>query len=168
MIDYYSVLTRAVAALDRADPGARKELYERARRLIITELRKQNPQISAQAIGREQAALDAAARRIEAEIPQIIGKTDRQDNPDNELVEVELRDMPKALGAMLFGTAYLAAIIAFSGVIYLQGLALVSAGIIPYLVLLVAMAGLGCLLVLLSRTVFRRLRMYGHSTVCPK
>jgi hypothetical protein len=84
------------------------------------------------------------------------------------MVEVELRDMPKALAAMLFGTAYLAAIIAFSGVIFLQGLALVYAGIIPYPLLFVATAALGCLLVLLSRTVFRKLRMYSHGTVRPK
>jgi hypothetical protein len=31
MIDYYSVLARAIANLDSADPAARKELYGRAR-----------------------------------------------------------------------------------------------------------------------------------------
>ena len=60
--------------------------------------------------------------------------------------------MPKALAAMLFGTAYLAAIIAFSGVVYLRGLALVYADIIQYPILLGAMAVLACLLVPLSRT----------------
>lgn len=73
--------------------------------------------------------------------------------------------MPKALAAMLFGTAYLAAIIGFSGVIYLRGLALVYADIIQYPILLGAMAGLGCLLVPLSRTVFRRLRVYSRSAI---
>jgi hypothetical protein len=72
--------------------------------------------------------------------------------------------MPKALAAMLFGTAYLAAIIAFSGVVYLRGL-LVYADIIQYPILLGAMAGLACLLVPLSRTVFRRLRVYSRSAV---
>ena len=69
---------------------------------------------------------------------------------------------------MLFGTAYLAGIIAFSGVIYLQGLALVYANIIPYPLLLGATAALVYLLVLLSRTVFRKLRMYSHGVVRPK
>jgi hypothetical protein len=175
MIDYYSVLARAIANLDSADPAARKELYGRARRLVVAEFRKQNPQISAQAIGREQAALEAAVRRVEAEIAQTTAKektrrqdSPNQDSPNSESAQVDLRDMPKALAAMLFGTAYLAAIIAFSGVIYLHGLALVYAGFVPYPLLLVAMAALGGLLVLLSRTVFRKLRMYSRCVVPPQ
>jgi hypothetical protein len=74
----------------------------------------------------------------------------------------------KELAAMLFGTAYLAGIIAISGVIYLQGLALVYGNIIPYPLLLVAMAALGRLLFLLSRTVFQKLRMYSHGVMRPK
>jgi hypothetical protein len=92
MADYYSVLARAVLNLETADdPAARKELYE-ARRFIVAELRKQNPQISAQAIRREQAALEAAVRRIEAEIPQTTAneKTGRQGSPDSEVVEARL------------------------------------------------------------------------------
>jgi hypothetical protein len=87
MADYYSVLARAVLNLETADdPAARKELYERARRFVVAELRKQNPQISAQAIRREQAALEAAVRRIEAEIPQTTAKekTGRQGSPDSD------------------------------------------------------------------------------------
>jgi hypothetical protein len=170
MADYYSVLARAVLNLDTTDdPAARKELYERARRFVVAELRKQNPEISRQAIRREQAALEAAVRRIEAEIPQTTAKekTGRQGSPDSEVAEVDLRDMPKEVAAMLFGTAYLAGI-AFSGVIYLQGLALVYANIIPYPLLLGATAALVYLLVLLSRTVFRKLRMYSHGVVRPK
>ena len=111
MADYYSVLARAVLNLETADnPAARKELYERARRFVVAEFRKQNPQISAQAIRREQAALEAAVRRIEAEIPQTTAKeqTGRQGSPDSEVAEVDLRDMPKEFAAMLFGTALLA------------------------------------------------------------
>jgi membrane protein implicated in regulation of membrane protease activity len=75
-----------------------------------------------------------------------------------ELADTDhLGEMPRALAALLLGTAYLAAIVAFSGVIYLRGLALVYADIIQYPILLGAMAVLGCLLVPLSRAVFRRL-----------
>jgi len=45
MADYYSVLARAVMNLETQDGAARKELYERARGIIIAELRKQNPKI---------------------------------------------------------------------------------------------------------------------------
>jgi len=92
MVDYYSVLAQAVVNLDTGEAAAREELYERARSIIVVELRRQNPRISALTITREQAALEAA-------------------------------------------------------------------------ILLGAMAVLVCLLVPLSRTVFRKLRLYSRSTV---
>ena len=168
MADYYSVLARAVVNLETGDGAAREELYERARGIIIAELRKQSPKISALTITREQAALEAAIRKLEAELQPRARDNDRKNGPHgrSEVAEADrLDEMPKALAAMLFGTAYLAAIIAFSGVVYLRGLALVYADIIQYPILLGAMAGLGCLLVPLSRTVFRRLRVYSRSAV---
>ena len=168
MADYYSVLARAVVNLDTGDGAAREELYERARSIIVTELRKQNPKIAALTITREQAALEAAIRRLEAELQPRPRNDDRKNSQygRSDVAEADhLREMPKALAAMLFGTAYLAAVIAFSGVVYLRGLALVYADIIQYPILLGAMAGLGCLLVPLSRTVFRRLRIYTRSAV---
>ena len=168
MADYYSVLARAVVNLDTGDGAAREELYERARSIIVTELRKQNPKIAALTITRAQAALEAAIRRLEAELQPRPRNDDRKNSQygRSDVAEADhLREMPKALAAMLFGTAYLAAVIAFSGVVYLRGLALVYADIIQYPILLGAMAGLGCLLVPLSRTVFRRLRIYTRSAV---
>jgi len=168
MTDYYSVLARAVVNLEAEDGGAREELYERARKIIISELRKQNPKISALTITREQAALEAAIRKLEAELQTRAKNNERKSSlPDrSDLTEADhLGEMPKALAAMLFGTAYLAAIFAFSGVVYLRGLALVYADIIQYPILLGAMAGLGCLFVPLSRAVFRRLRVYSRSPV---
>jgi hypothetical protein len=166
MADYYSVLARAVVNLDTGDSAAREDLYERARSIIVAELRRQNPKISALALTREQAALEAAIRRLEVELQPRPRQNDRKYNQPlrSEFAEADrLREMPKALAAMLFGTAYLAAIIGFSGVIYLRGLALVYADIIQYPILLGAMAALGCLLVPLSRSVFRRLRVYTRS-----
>jgi hypothetical protein len=168
MADYYSVLARAVVNLETGDGAAREELYERARSIIVAELRKQNPKISALTITHEQAALEAAIRRLEAELRPRPRDKDRKSSSlgRSETAEADhLGEMPKALAAMLFGTAYLAAIIGFSGVIYLRGLALVYADIIQYPILLGAMAGLGCLLVPLSRTVFRRLRVYSRSAI---
>jgi hypothetical protein len=168
MADYYSVLARAVVNLETEDGAAREELYQRARSIIIAELRKQNPKISALTITREQAALEAAIRKLEAELQPRARDNDRKNSPHgrSDVAEADrLGEMPKALAAMLFGTAYLAAIIAFSGVVYLRGLALVYADIIQYPILLAAMAVLACLLVPLSRTVFRRLRVYSRSAV---
>ena len=145
-----------------------KSWYERARRIIISELRKQNPKISALTITREQAALEAAIRKLEGELQPRVRDSERKGSPHDrsDLTEADhLGEMPKALAAMLFGTAYLAAIVAFSGVVYLRGLALVYADIIQYPILLGAMAGLGYLLVPLSRAVFRRLRVYSRSAV---
>jgi hypothetical protein len=168
MADYYSVLARAVVSLETGDTAARDELYERARSIIITELRKQNPKISALAITREQAALEAAITRLEGELLPRARDNDRKRRPRRrtELADADnMGEMPKALAALLLGTAYLAAIVAFSGVIYLRGLALVYADIIQYPILLGAMAVLGCLLVPLSRAVFRRLRVSSRSAV---
>ena len=168
MADYYSVLARAIVNLETADSAAREALYERARSIIVAELRKQNPKISALTITREQAALEAAIRRLETELLPRPRNNDRKITQHGQL-EIQdpdhLREMPKALAAMLFGIAYLAAIVAFSGVIYLRGLALVYADIIQYPILLGVMAALGCLLILLSRTVFRRLRIYSGGAV---
>jgi hypothetical protein len=84
----------------------------------------------------------------------------REDRPKRDFtVADELDGMPRSLAALLFGIAYLTAIFAFSGVIYVRGLALVYAHIIGYPVLIGAMAVLGCLLVPLSRKVFRKLRV---------
>jgi hypothetical protein len=170
MADYYSVLARAVVNLETAEPAAREELYERARSIIVAELRKQNPKISALTITREQAALEAAIRKIEAELspaaPIKVASQTSSGRKSPEITEArQLGEMPKAVAAMLFGIAYLAAVVGFAGVVYLRGLALVYADIIQYPILLGAMAVLGCLLVPLSRTVFRKLRLYSRSAV---
>jgi hypothetical protein len=68
MADYYSVLAQAVVNLETGDAAAREELYERARSIIVVELRRQNPRISALTITREQAALEAAIRKLEMEL----------------------------------------------------------------------------------------------------
>lgn len=156
MPDYYAVLTRAIVDLESHDAATRAEVYQRARKIVAAELRKQNPNISTLAITREQAALEADILRIEAELAPPLPKQDDNRRRRDFTTADELRGMPKALAAMLFGIAYLTAIIAFSGVIYIRGLALVYAHVIGYPILLGAMAILGCLFVPLSRKVFRR------------
>ena len=107
MADYYSVLARAVVNLETEDAAAREELYERARSIIVAELRKQNPRISALTVTREQAALEVAIRRLETELRPKARDGDRKSGAYQKAEPVEaerLRNMPKALAAMLFGT----------------------------------------------------------------
>lgn len=66
MADYYPVLTRAISALPINDPQARRELYGRARTIVNEQLRN-GGQSAAVEVLREQAALEAAIGRIEAE-----------------------------------------------------------------------------------------------------
>ncbi len=67
MADYYPVLARAVASLPHNDAKARRDLYARARTVVAEQLRGRTPQNPAQEAMREQAALETAIRRIEAE-----------------------------------------------------------------------------------------------------
>jgi hypothetical protein len=67
MADYYPVLARAVASLPHNDAQARTELYARARTIVAEQLRQRDLQDPVWEMWREQASLDAAIRRVEAE-----------------------------------------------------------------------------------------------------
>jgi hypothetical protein len=107
MADYYTVLARAVVNLETGDDAAREELYERARSIIVTELRKQNPKISALAVT---ARTGGAGSCYSQTRDGIAASRERRRSQ---------RQFPEPPG-VLFATAYLAAIIAFSGVVYLR------------------------------------------------
>jgi lipoprotein-anchoring transpeptidase ErfK/SrfK len=68
LTDYYSILLRAIAALDSGAVAARNALYDRARRTQAERLRGEHPPLPQSAIDAERAALEAAVDRIEAEI----------------------------------------------------------------------------------------------------
>jgi lipoprotein-anchoring transpeptidase ErfK/SrfK len=68
MVDYYSVLLRAVTAPDAGDRQWRSEVYDRARQMLDTRLRALRPPAPQAEIAAEEAALDAAIARIESEI----------------------------------------------------------------------------------------------------
>jgi hypothetical protein len=69
MADYYPVLARAVSKLPNNTARSRRELYERARAIVIEQLRKNDPAGLASKTTHELAALDTAIRRVEAELP---------------------------------------------------------------------------------------------------
>jgi lipoprotein-anchoring transpeptidase ErfK/SrfK len=67
MVDYYAILSRAIDTAEASDRSWRRNLYDRARRTLVSEMRARRPQPMQAEIARELAALEAAVKRIEAE-----------------------------------------------------------------------------------------------------
>ncbi|MEA2942845.1 MAG: hypothetical protein QOD09_3374, partial [Bradyrhizobium sp.] len=67
MADYYPLIARAVAGLDKSTGEARRALYDRARTALVTQLRSVTPSLSESDITRERLALEDSIRKVEAE-----------------------------------------------------------------------------------------------------
>jgi len=65
MVDYYSILTRAVASLSPNTSEQRRDLYDRAHKTLVDKLRAVDPTLSDPALNAERAALEAAIQRVE-------------------------------------------------------------------------------------------------------
>jgi hypothetical protein len=68
MVDYEPFLLRAVAALNPNTSERRRNLYDRARRTLIDKLRASDPTLSGTDLSVERAGLEAAIRRVEADM----------------------------------------------------------------------------------------------------
>jgi lipoprotein-anchoring transpeptidase ErfK/SrfK len=68
MVDYYSILLRAVTAPGAGDADWRQDIYDRSRRMLVERMGALRPAPSAAAVAAERAALDAAIERIEGEL----------------------------------------------------------------------------------------------------
>src|SRR5947209_14896181 len=90
MADYYPLINKAVAGLEKSTGEARRALYNRARTALVTQLRGVQPALSESDITRERLALEEAIRKVEAEAarksrfdaPPERKRTDRGDIPD--------------------------------------------------------------------------------------
>jgi L,D-transpeptidase catalytic domain len=65
MVDYYSILTRAVASLSPNTSEQRRDLYDRAHKTLVDKLRAVDPTLSDPGLNAERAALEAAIQRVE-------------------------------------------------------------------------------------------------------
>src|SRR6478752_4345749 len=65
MVDYYSILTRAVASLSPNTSEQRRDLYDRAHMTLVEKIRAVDPTLSDPALNAERAALEAAIQRVE-------------------------------------------------------------------------------------------------------
>ena len=67
MADYYPLIARAVAGLEKNTGDARRVLYERARTALVAQLRGVTPALNESDVTRERLALEEAIRKVEAE-----------------------------------------------------------------------------------------------------
>jgi hypothetical protein len=68
MADYYSLISRAIAALPQQSPDARQTVYERARKALFSQLRGIQPPVAEADIAAEGRALEEAITRVEIEL----------------------------------------------------------------------------------------------------
>src|SRR5215813_3858370 len=68
MADYYPLISRAVAGLERNTGENRRSLYERARNALLDQLRSITPALSETEITRERLGLEEAIRKVEADV----------------------------------------------------------------------------------------------------
>jgi hypothetical protein len=78
MADYYPLISRAVAGLEKNTGENRRALYERARGALLAQLRGVTPALSESDITRERLALEESIRKVEAEAARQFVEPTRQ------------------------------------------------------------------------------------------
>ena len=86
MVDYYSVLLRAVTSPGAGDARWRRGIYERSRQMLSTRMRGLRPQPPLTAIAAEEARLEAAIERVESELSWTDRAAVPQDDQADDIV----------------------------------------------------------------------------------
>jgi lipoprotein-anchoring transpeptidase ErfK/SrfK len=81
MVDYYSVLWNAVTAPGAGDAQWRRAVYDRSRQMLSSRMRELQPPAPMAAIATEQAALEDAINRVEADLANARRDIGDDDNP---------------------------------------------------------------------------------------
>jgi len=78
MADYYPLIARAVAGLQKNSGEHRRAVYDRARNALLTQLRSITPPLPESDITRERLALEESIRKVEAESARHYAEAQRQ------------------------------------------------------------------------------------------
>ena len=118
MVDYYTILLRAVTAPGAGDAQWRSDIYDRARQMLSNQMRSRRSRLPMAEIVAEQAALEAAIEKIEAELAwtdrgATARESDERPQAANERdiasdITLEAERGPIAERRSLSGTAWLA------------------------------------------------------------
>src|SRR5881394_3896358 len=94
MADYYPLVAKAVAGLEKNTGEGRRLLYERARSALVAQLRGMNdPPLTEAEITRERLALEEAIRKVEAEAARRGRDAPRPEPPKPPEKPPEARDL---------------------------------------------------------------------------
>ncbi len=127
MVDYYSILLRAVTAPDAGDARWRRGIYERSRQMLATRMRGLRPQPPLAEIAAEEARLEAAIERIESELSWTDSAAAAADEPIDEVAEGPYKSESEPFSALGLGrTAWIAVAVVIAalgagGYIFLSG-----------------------------------------------
>ena len=92
MADYYPLIARAVAGLEKNSGENRRALYERARAALLAQLRGLTPALDESDITRERLALEESIRKVEAESV----RQARLESRSEHKTKVKPPEMPRA------------------------------------------------------------------------
>jgi hypothetical protein len=97
MADYYPLVAKAIAGLERNTGEGRRALYERARSALVAQLRgMSDPPLTEAEITRERLALEEAIRKVEAESARRPRDIPRADPPPAKAESARNPDAPPA------------------------------------------------------------------------
>src|SRR3954447_1454040 len=97
MADYYPLVAKAIAGLERNTGEGRRALYERARSALVAQLRgMSDPPLTEAEITRERLALEEAIRKVDAESARRPRDVPRADPPAAKAESARNPDAPPA------------------------------------------------------------------------
>jgi hypothetical protein len=94
MADFYPVLAKAVAGLANQSAEARRAIYDRARQVLVAQLRSIDPPISETDITRQRLALDDVIARIERDYAPVEAEAARAQLPSEPALRSPERSPP--------------------------------------------------------------------------